>query len=187
MSHTRRRVASLIAAAGLGVASAACSASFGSSSSVTISPSGAPYSYRVPDGFAVADKITNLGSHVGTSMFETGVALDEHNLIIVRVYRLKVDITRVPDAAIKSELDAALQATAGSAQLTGQSRQQVDGMNAFMYDFRRIPLTATTTGAKTDYFVFKGRNEVEVACQWVTKPDAIRRGCQQLLASLVVR
>jgi hypothetical protein len=169
------------------LAASACSVGFGSSDKVTIAPTGAPYSYRVPDGFAVADKITDLGSQVGSSVFETGVGIDKHNIIVVRVYRLRVDVTGVPDSAIKSELDSALQTAAGSAQITGQTRQLVAGVNAFVYNFHRVPLTATTTGDETNYFLFKGRNEVEVSCQWVTKRDAIQRGCRQLLASLVVR
>jgi hypothetical protein len=120
-------------------------------------------------------------------VFETGVGIDQHDIIIIRVYQLRRSILGVPDSAIKTELDSVLATAAGTAQITGQSRQLVAGVNAFVYKFHRVPLTSTVNGDETNYFLFKGRNEVEVSCQWVTKPDTIRRGCQQLLASLVVR
>ena len=63
---------------------------------------------------------------------------------------------------------------------TQAERGTVDGARSFSYRAAQ-PKNKLQSDV---YFVFRGKNEVEVNCQWQTKQAEIQKGCTAVLESL---
>jgi hypothetical protein len=150
-----------------------------------IQPRGAPYCFTVPDGFADVSKSVTVDASIGDERFRSAVAVRERDrdLIIVTTYELRVDADPIGDDVLERELTGVL------GQLTRQGftfdstdakRISVDGARAFGYHARepRDRLQADV------YFVFRGRNELEINCQWRDAPADVQRGCTSVLSGM---
>lgn len=155
------------------------------SGGTVVSPTGAPYCYLVPAGFTDVTSSVRVDASVGDEKYRTAVAVADRDLLIVTVYELRVDTDAIPSGQLASELKGVL------GQLTEQGfafesttpkRSAVDGARAFGYHAReaRNRLEADV------FFVFRGKTEVEVNCQWRDRPAEVQQACRQLLGSLQV-
>jgi hypothetical protein len=150
-----------------------------------VAPSDAPYCYLVPDGFVDVSKSVTVDASIGSERFRSAVAVNrrERDLIIVTTYELQVDADPIPDDTLATELKTVL------TQLTKQGftfdstvakRTTVDGARTFAYHARerRSKLQADV------YFAFRGRNELEINCQYRDAPGDVRRGCRSVLSTM---
>ena len=63
---------------------------------------------------------------------------------------------------------------------TTADKTTVDGARSFGYH-----AVQDSTGLESDvYFLFRGRNELQVNCQWKDKESDISRGCKSVLGTL---
>jgi hypothetical protein len=149
----------------------------------TIAPSGAPYCFTIPTGFQDVSSSVTVDASVGNEKFRSAVALADRDLIIVTVYTLTTDTDDISSDTLEGELKTVLAqlATQGFAfESTQADRGEVDGARSFSYH-----ATQAKNKLESDvYFVFRGKNEVEVNCQWQEKGAEIQKGCKAVLDSL---
>jgi len=151
-----------------------------------ISPSGAPYCYAIPSGFTDVSSSVTVDTSVGKEKFRTAVAVADRDLIIVTVYELLADTDSISDESLEQELKGVLTSLASQGftfDSTTPKRTAVDGARAFSYHAREAKnqLQADVS------FIFRGKTEVEVNCQWQRRQADITRGCQQVLESLQIK
>jgi hypothetical protein len=148
-----------------------------------IAPSGAPYCFSIPAGFQDVSSSVTVDASVGNEKFRSAVALADRDLIIVTVYTLTTDTDDISADTLEGELKTVLAqlATQGFAfESTQAERGSVDGARSFSYH-----ATQAKNKLESDvYFVFRGKNEVEVNCQWQSKGAEIQKGCKAVLDSL---
>jgi hypothetical protein len=149
----------------------------------TISPAGAPYCFSIPAGFTDVSSSVTVDATVGNEKFRSAVALADRDLIIVTVYSLTANTDSIASDTLEGELKTVLAqlATQGfTFESTQAERGTVDGARSFSYRAAQ-PKNKLQSDV---YFVFRGKNEVEVNCQWQTKQAEIQKGCTAVLHSL---
>jgi hypothetical protein len=162
----------------------------GSATAVTVNPKGAPYTFTVPAGFTQLPLLTPEASS-GASNSQTGIAPSDikdktsvHDLIAVVSYPLKRNADGFSAAALQAEATTIVK-TLG-ARVLKTERTRVAGRTAF--SFVASPAGTNTTWNKARLiFVFKGKKEVFVNCQWTTHASQIQRGCVKVLGSLKIK
>ena len=151
-----------------------------------VSPSGSPYCYTLPAGFTDVSRSVTVDTSVGSEKHRSAVAVADRDLIIVTVYELQLDTDSVSDQRLETELKdvlAQLSRQGFAFDTTTAERSTVDGARAFGYHARE----ATNKLEANVYFLFRGKTEVEVNCQWKQKAADVQRGCRDVLGSLQVR
>jgi hypothetical protein len=148
-----------------------------------ISPAGSPYCFVMPSGFQDVSASVSVSASIGQDKYRSAVAVGEQDLIIVSVYELRQDTDGIADDTLEGELKQVL------GQLTQQGftfestdakKTTVDGARSFGYH-----ASQQSTGLQSDvYFLFRGKNELQVNCQWKTKQADITRGCKSVLSTL---
>jgi hypothetical protein len=145
-----------------------------------VQPAGAPYSFRMPDGFQPVATPKSRGT--GPSPTFTSAAAttrtETNDLLIVDAYALAYDADAVSPTELATKFD-------GLIKQLGQdpsTRKNVtyDGHKGFWYQFD-LP-----TSKDYSYFLFQGTNEIQVRCQWVDQETQIKKGCEDLLNSLQI-
>lgn len=157
-------------------------------SGARVAPAGAPYSYAVPEGFEKV-KDVSVQAQTGSATDMSAVGLDAANLIAVSVYKQPSDLDRITDQDLLAEVKKAIVPLleGASRSVQGPEPTTVAGARAFRFlaDGVKSPSGALVTNEI--YFLFKGRNEIEVLCQWQPdRVDTIRSGCEDVKASLTV-
>ena len=153
-------------------------------SGAVISPAGSPYCFTLPAGFQDTSSSASLGAGTGRGdKYRSAVGLTRQDLIIVTVYEVATDTDRIADDTLEGELKTVL-GRLGQQGLTFEStsaeRSTVDGARGFGYH-----ATREEDGVESDIvFLLRGRNEIQVICQWTDKAAEIQKGCQAVLASL---
>jgi hypothetical protein len=151
-----------------------------------VSPAGSPYCYLVPAGFVDVSSSVTVTTSVGSERFRSAVAVAARDLVIVTVYELRRDADGISDSALETELAGVLTQLSKQGfefDSTTAERSTVDGARSFGYHAREAK-----NQLQTDvYFIFKGRTEVEVNCQWQQKQADVVAGCRKLMASLQVK
>jgi hypothetical protein len=153
-----------------------------------LQPSNAPYCYLLPAGFR--DVSTQTSTTVGqTGEHPSSVAMAGEritpavrDLIIVLDFTLRLDTDTLPDQSLVQQLNVLI----GQFETQGFSfssrvpeRTRLDGARGFTYHAR-----ARDGYASDIVFAFRGKQEVEVNCQFKIHETAIRRACGSILASL---
>jgi hypothetical protein len=149
----------------------------------TIGPSGAPYCFSIPTGFQDVSSSVTVDASVGNEKYRSAVALADRDLIIITVYTLTTDTDDISADTLEGELKTVLAQLAKqgfSFESTQAERGSVDGARSFSYRAAQ----AKNKLESDVYFVFRGKNEVEVNCQWQTKAAEIQKGCKAVLDSL---
>jgi hypothetical protein len=149
----------------------------------TIAPSGAPYCFTIPAGFTDVSASVTVDASIGNEKFRSAVALADRDLIIITVYTLSADTDPIAADTLEGELKTVLAqlATQGfTFDSTQAERGNVDGARSFGYRAAQ-PKNKLQSDL---HFLFRGKNEVEVNCQWQTKEADIRKGCTAVLDSL---
>lgn len=148
-----------------------------------ISPAGSPYCFSAPAGFQDVSSSVTVDASIGREKYRSAVAIGDRDLIIVSVYELRVDTDPIADDTLEGELKTVLGQLAAqgfSFESTTAEKGTVDGARSFSYH-----ATQSKTMLESDvYFLFRGKNEVQVNCQWKTKQADIEKGCKAVLASL---
>lgn len=154
----------------------------------TVAPDGAPYTYVIPAGFQKLKDTTVVGS-VGSESHVSGYALDDVNLIRVSVYQLREDTTGTDPAELKRQLDDVIASAATQAGATAGPVEEatVAGQPAFRYLIENVRTPSGKTATDLTYVLFKGRNEVQLVCQYRTDRKAeIDRACDTVRDSLTL-
>lgn len=169
------------------VALLACVAASTVAAAATVHPAGAPYRYEVPSGFVQAP-YRGASTNIGTSRFNSAVApvaarpeaRQTQDGIIVNAYTLTRDSDTIADATLAAVVRDLLK---GKATVTSKVRlQRVAGSRAFTFTIAPPP-GANWRGARL-VFVFNGRREVFVNCQWKDLRRQITAGCASVTRSM---
>jgi hypothetical protein len=148
-----------------------------------ISPAGSPYCFVMPTGFQDVSSSVTVDASIGQEKYRSAVALGARDLIIVSVYELRADTDAISDDTLEGELKTVLAQLAQQGftfTSTSAAKTTVDGARSFGYH-------ASQKSSKLEsdvYFLFRGKNELQVNCQWTTKEADITKGCKSVLASL---
>jgi hypothetical protein len=156
-----------------------------------LSPNNAPYCYVLPSGFKDVSGLTSTtvgqsGEHpssvaVSTDQISAGI----RDLIIVLDFTLRVDSNDLSDEVLVRQLTALItqfEQQGFSFSTKTPERMTVDGARGYVYHAR----------AKEGYFsdlvfTFRGKQEVELNCQYKLRQAQIQAGCQQILGSLQIK
>ncbi len=148
-----------------------------------ISPAGSPYCFVMPAGFQDVSSSVSVSASIGQEKYRSAVAVGERDLIIVSVYELRRDTDGISDDTLEGELRQVLGQLSQQGftfKSTSADKTAVDGARSFGYH-----ASQDSSGLESDvYFVFRGRNELQVNCQWKDKAADITRGCKSVLGSL---
>ncbi|HEY6746248.1 MAG TPA: hypothetical protein VI357_11085 [Mycobacteriales bacterium] len=148
-----------------------------------ISPAGSPYCFVMPSGFQDVSSSVTVDASIGQEKYRSAVALGDRDLIIVSVYELRADTDAISDDTLEGELKTVLAQLARQGftfRSTTADKTTVDGARSFGYH-----ASQKSSGLESDvYFLFRGKNELQVNCQWKTKAADITRGCRSVLSSL---
>jgi hypothetical protein len=148
-----------------------------------ISPAGSPYCFGMPSGFQDVSASVTVDASIGQEKYRSAVALGDRDLIIVSVYELRLDTDDIADDTLEGELKtvlAQLAARGFTFTSTTADKTTVDGARSFRYH-----ASQKSTGLESDvYFLFRGKNELQVNCQWKDKESQITKGCKSVLGSL---
>jgi hypothetical protein len=151
-----------------------------------ISPAGSPYCFTAPAGFQDVSSSVTVDASIGREKYRSAVAVGDRDLIIVSVYELRVDTDPIADETLEGELKTVLAQLAQQGftfDSTTAERGTVDGARSFAYH-----ATQSKTMLESDvYFLFRGKNEVQVNCQWKDKQSEIEKGCESVLDSLQIK
>ena len=109
--------------------------------------------------------------------------MSSRDLIIISVYELRRDTDDISDDTLEGELRQVLQQLSQQGftfDSTTADKTSVDGARSFGYH-----ASQDSTGLESDvYFLFRGRNELQVNCQWKDEESDISRGCKSVLGTL---
>ena len=148
-----------------------------------ISPAGSPYCFSMPSGFQDVSSSVSVSASIGRDKYRSAVAVSQHDLIIISVYELRRDTDDIADDTLEGELRQVLGRLSQQGFTfvsTSADKTTVDGARSFGYH-----ATQKSSGLESDvYFLFRGRNELQVNCQWMEKEADISRGCKAVLDSL---
>ena len=153
-----------------------------------LQPANAPYCFLLPAGFrdVSAQAVTTVGQtgEHPTSVALAGQAINPalRDLIIVLDFSLRLDTDTLPDEVLVQQLNVLISQfeTQGfSFSSRVPERTRVDGARGFTFHAR-----ARDGYASDIVFAFRGKQEVEVNCQFRLHATDIRRGCGSILASL---
>jgi predicted small secreted protein len=148
-----------------------------------ISPTGSPYCFTAPAGFQDVSSSVTVDASIGREKYRSAVAVGGRDLIIVTVYELPVDTDPIAAETLEGELKTVLGQLARQGftfESTTAERGTVDGARSFQYH-----ASQEKEKLQSDvYFLFRGKNEIQVNCQWKDKEAEIGKGCQAVLKSL---
>ena len=148
-----------------------------------ISPAGSPYCFTMPAGFQDVSSSVTVDASIGKEKYRSAVAVGGRDLIIVSVYELRRDTDDISGDTLEGELKQVLQQLSRQGftfDSTTADESSVDGARSFGYH-----ATQDSSGLESDvYFLFRGRNELQVNCQWEDKEPEIARGCKSVLGTL---
>jgi hypothetical protein len=148
-----------------------------------ISPSGSPYCFTMPSGFQDVSSSVTVDASIGQEKYRSAVAVGDRDLIILSIYELRVDTDGIADDTLEGELKTVLGQLAQQGftfDSTTAEKTKVDGARSFSYH-----AVQKSSGLESDvYFLFRGKNELQVNCQWKDKEADITRGCKSVLDTL---
>jgi hypothetical protein len=148
-----------------------------------VSPAGSPYCFTMPAGFQDVSSSVTVDASIGREKYRSAIAVSDRDLIILSVYELRRDTDDISDDTLESELKqvlAQLSRQGFTFDSTTADRTSVDGARSFGYHAGQ-----DSTGLESDvYFLFRGRNELQVNCQWKDKKADVTRGCRSVLGTL---
>jgi hypothetical protein len=148
-----------------------------------ISPAGSPYCFAMPTGFQDVSSSVTVDASIGQEKYRSAVAVGDRDLIIISVYELRRDTDDIADDTLEGELKQVLTQLSQQGftfESTSAEKTSVDGARNFGYH-----ASQKSTGLESDvYFLFRGKNELQVNCQWKDKESDIARGCKFVLSTL---
>lgn len=151
-----------------------------------LAPKGGPYCYRMPAGLRDVSGQVKLGTGTGAAKYVTAAGLAGRDVIVVMAYRTPANSDLLPSPKIVADLQPVL-TSLGQGGFVFSSKVprtgMVDRARAFTYHAR-----SQDSSYQSDItFIFRGRSQIEVLCQYAASPATMQRACGQLLASLQIR
>jgi hypothetical protein len=151
-----------------------------------LAPKGGPYCYPVPAGMRDVTGEVKLAAGTGAARYVTAVGLAGRDVIVVMAYRTPQNTDLLPNATIAGDLRRVL-ASLTRAGFVFASRTptvtRVDRARAFAYHAR-----SRDSSYQSDLtFIFRGRSQLEVLCQYADRPATVQRACRQVLGTLQIR
>jgi len=151
-------------------------------------PGNAPYCYLLPTGFKDVSGLTSTtvgqsGEHPSSvAPASESITPAVRDLIIVLDFTLRLDTDTLSDEDLVRQLGVLI----GQFESQGFSfasrvpeRTTVDGARGFIYHAK------AREGYSSDLvFAFRGKQEVEVNCQFKAHPAQIQQACASILANL---
>jgi len=152
-----------------------------------ISPTGAPYCFTSPPGFQDVSSSVSISASTGRGdKYRSAVAVAPRDLIIVTVYEVMVDTDTIAGETLQAELKTVLGQLSKQGftfDSTTAKTSTVDGARTFRYHARQ-----EAQELESDlYFLFRGKTEIQVNCQWKDKAAEIGKGCASVLDTLQVK
>ena len=148
-----------------------------------IAPAGAPYCFTMPAGFQDVSSSVTVDASIGKEKYRSAVAVSSRDLIIISVYALRSDTDPISADTLEGELAQVLRELSQQGftfDSTTADKTSVDGARSFGYH-----ASQGSSGLESDvYFLFRGRNELQVNCQWKDKEADVSRGCKSVLGTL---
>jgi len=158
------------------------------SGGTVLRPGNAPYCYLLPAGFRDVSSLTTTavgqsGEHPSSvALASEPVTPAVRDLIIVLDFTLRLDTDPLSDEDLVRQLDVLI----GQFESQGftfdsrvPARITVDGARGFQYH------ATSREGYSSDLvFTFRGKQEVELNCQYKAHQTQIRQACDSILASL---
>jgi hypothetical protein len=161
-------------------------AKVGCKGSTVLAPKGGPYCYVIPAGMHNVTGQVKLGAGTGAAKYVTSVGLAGRDLIVVMVYGTRLNTDLLPNATIIGDLQGVLTSlTRAGFVFAGRTPQagKVDRARSFTYHAR-----SQDSSYQSDLtFIFRGRSQIEVLCQYANSKAAVQTACHQLLATLQIR
>lgn len=151
-----------------------------------IAPSGAPYCFEIPAGFTDVSSSVTIDTSIGNEKFRSAIAVADRDLVIVTVYALNADTDTIASDTLEGELKTVLGQLASQGftfESTQAERGTIDGARSFGYRAKQ----AKDNLESDVYFVFRGKNEIEVNCQWKDKKAEVEKGCKAVLDSIQIK
>ncbi|GAC1478798.1 MAG: hypothetical protein PVSMB9_01620 [Candidatus Dormibacteria bacterium] len=154
-----------------------------------VAPAGAPYSYEVPAGFHQA--LFELPGGVGGA-YVTGVDSDKtsdvRDGIFVFVSPLSESVEGLSLSDVKKGIDARMGGSDAKAQSFGSGAWvKIAGMDALEYQYIGLK-TPNGPADGVVYFLFRGKNELDLNCRWVPRDKAeFVRGCDKVKQTLTFK
>jgi hypothetical protein len=148
-----------------------------------ISPAGSPYCFSSPAGFQDVSSSVTVDASIGREKYRSAVAVADRDLVIVTVYALPVDTDPIAGETLEGELKTVLGQLARQGftfESTTAEHGTVDGARSFHYHASQ----AKAMLESDFYFLFRGKNEIQVNCQWKDKQAEIVKGCKAVLDTL---
>jgi len=146
-----------------------------------VAPPGAPYAYRVPDGFIAvpASQVVVVGTALHRSAVRPRSGGGARDLVVVGVLSTlggpPLDTDDFADRVDRS-------VRGNTADAPPARRTTVDGHAAVQYD-----LTLGSGVRSRSTFVLAGNDIVQVSCQQQLAAATVLEGCDSLLRSLTIR
>jgi hypothetical protein len=134
----------------------------------------------VPAGFKTSPvpKSSGVGS---SSQYETGLTptgAPGRDILAVAVYTLKANSDSFSYEQLEAEINRLAKQIDQNA--TNGERTTIDGKRALKYLFDY------GDAKSVNYFIFSGKTELQIRCQYVNEEAAIKRGCDDLTTSLQI-
>lgn len=160
------------------------------SGGTVLQPKSAPYCYLLPSGFKDVSALTSTtvgqsGEHP-SSVARAGETITQtvRDLIIVLDFTLRLDTDTLSDDDLVQQLDTLItqfEAQGFTFDNKVPGRNTVDGARGFTYHAK------AREGYFSDIvFAFRGKQEVEVNCQYKAHQADIQRACGAILTSLQI-
>lgn len=152
-----------------------------------IQPDGAPFSFQLPTGFTEQPELAQraiAGSDTSVTK-AAAVAIDGFNSITVVSYPLDKDAkdyTRQELVDQLSPLVANLQGSDKDISAIGDPGKPIPAGRALHFSIQ----DSSSNQASDFFFVFAGKHEVEVVCQFQDKSNGVSAGCTKVLDTLAI-
>ncbi len=151
-----------------------------------LAPRGGPYCYPLPAGLHDVSSQVKLGTGSGSAKYVTAVGLAGRDVIVAMAYRTPLNTDLLPNAKIVADLRGVLTSLTRAGLVfasTAPRDATVDHARAFSYHAR----SRDSTYQSDLTFIFRGRSQIEVLCQYANSQAAVQRACRQVLATLQIR
>ena len=144
-------------------------------------PEGQPFCFTKPDGFRIDD--VSIDNEAGSSAsYTSGLLLSQRDVIVFSVYDLNINTDDLSDQELTDALRPVIDQLSAQGFDFGNAEpdlREVDKARAFHYT------GSDAGGLNSDtYFIFRGRTELQVNCQWADMKQVLLAGCDTVLADL---
>ena len=178
--------------AGLLLAAAACSSSTGGngsfsqpacSGSAAVSPSGAPYCFLAPTGFAKQEN-----ADVGDEQWPVALKLSSGSAITAGVSAIDAGMGKLSDSELVKQTDSGAQAFGNGIELKSPNGtlSKIPAGRSIVYH-ATVPAQGNTRLNVDVYFVYGANVQLNLNCYWSSAQDRVEQACSQVLLTMHIK